>query len=71
MNSEPEPNHTEYLKALDRMTEGQRLKKAFELSTPGRSLFRAGLKQAFPELSDDKFEELYRERLALCHNRNW
>jgi hypothetical protein len=53
------------------MTEEQRLVKAFELTQMARELFRAGLREAFPDLPEKKFEELYRKRLDLCHNRNW
>ena len=53
------------------MTPEQRLSKALELSDTARSLFRAGLRQRFPELAEDQFHELYLERLKLCHNRNY
>ena len=65
------PNHKIYLRALRHMTPEQRLSKALELSDAARSLFRAGLRQRFPELSDDEFQRLYLERLELCHNRNY
>ncbi len=64
-------NHKEYIKILRKMTPEQRLSKALELSETARSLFRAGLRQGFPELSDDEFHRLYLERLELCHNRNY
>jgi hypothetical protein len=71
MDIKPQPNHAQYIESLRRMTEEQRLLKSFELTNRARELFRAGLKQAFPELPEKEFEELYRKRLDLCHNRNW
>ncbi|MFH0940085.1 MAG: hypothetical protein V1899_12520 [Planctomycetota bacterium] len=71
MNPKPQPNHREYIEVLRRMTPEERLLKAFELSNSARELFREGLRQAFPELSEKDFEELYKKRLDLCHNRNW
>lgn len=71
MNPKPQPNHALHIQTLRNMTEEQRLVKAFELTQMARELFRAGLREAFPDLPEKKFEELYRKRLDLCHNRNW
>jgi len=71
MDMKPEPNRKKYIEVLRSMTPEQRVMKAFELSRMTRELFRAGLKQAFPNLPDKQFEELYRKRLDKCHNRNW
>jgi hypothetical protein len=53
------------------MTPEQRLLKAFQLSEFSKELFRAGLSKRFPNLSQAKFQELLRQRLQLCHNRNY
>jgi hypothetical protein len=71
MNIKPQPNRKQYIEALRKMTPEQRVMKAFELSEMTRKLFRAGLKQAFPHLAENEFEELYRKRLDKCRNRNW
>ena len=48
MDPKPRPNHQLYLAALRRLTPEQRLLKAFELTELSRELFRAGLRQRFP-----------------------
>lgn len=65
------PNHAMYLEVLRRMTPAQKLAKAFELSEMTRKLFRQGLRERFPDLSEEDFHKLYLERLARCHNRNY
>jgi 23S rRNA A2030 N6-methylase RlmJ len=65
------PNDSMYLEVLRRMTPEQKLAKAFELSEMARQLFRQGLRERFPELSEEDFHKLYLERLARCHNRNY
>ena len=69
MSAKPQPNHGVYLDILRRQTPDQRLAKAFELGEFSRSLFREGLRQRFPHLSDDELQHLYLERLEKCHNR--
>lgn len=71
MDPKPHPNHAEYLKALRRMTPEERLLKAFELSEMAKELFMDGLRQRFPDLSEDERKRIYLERLAKCHNRNY
>lgn len=53
------------------MTPEQRLRKALELGEFTRSLFKQGLRERFPEMSDDDIHDLYVKRLAKCHNRNY
>ncbi len=67
----PQPDHRVYLETLRRMSPQQRLSKTFELSDNVRRLFRQGLRQRFPDLSEEEFEQLYLKRLSLCHNRNY
>jgi len=71
MDPKPHPNHREYIATLRRMTPGQRLEKAFELSEFAKELFRQGLRRRFPHLAEEAFHQLYLNRLAKCHNRNY
>jgi hypothetical protein len=71
MDPKPRPNHRRYIAALQKMSPEQRLAKAFELSAFAKALFRDGLRQRFPELSEEDFQRLFLERLAKCHNRNY
>ena len=52
MDPKSRPNHQLYLAALRRLTPEQRLLKAFELTELSRELFRAGLRQRFPEADE-------------------
>ncbi len=63
--------HKRYLALLRAMSPEQRLKKTFEMGAFGRALFTTGLRKRFPELPEEKFQKLLRERLDLCHNRNY
>jgi hypothetical protein len=69
MTTKARPNHALYLRVLRAQTPEQRLAKAFELGEFSRALFREGLRQRFPHLSDDELHRLYLERLEKCHNR--
>lgn len=71
MDAKPRPNHREYILALRRMTPGERLKKACEMSDFGRRLFLAGLRRRFPNVSEQTLHRQYLDRLAKCHNRNY
>ena len=71
MDPKPRPNHKLYIRMLRRMTPGQRLAKAFDLSEFTRRLFADGLRKRFPDLSEEDFQELLRTRLDKCHNRNY
>jgi hypothetical protein len=71
MERKPQPNHALYLAVLRRMTPEQRLRKAFELSAAARARFEHGLRHRFPSLDETAFRRLLRERLDLCHNRNY
>jgi hypothetical protein len=69
MDPKSRPNHQLYLAALRRLTPEQRLLKAFELTELSRELFRAGLRQRFPEADEAELQRIYRKRLERCHNR--
>jgi hypothetical protein len=53
------------------MTPGQKLQKVFELSELGKSLFRAGLRQRFPEATEEELHRIFLNRIEKCHNRNY
>lgn len=67
----PTPNRERYLEILRRMTPGERLAKAFELSETGKQLMLAGLRHQFPNASEPEIRRMYLEGIALCHNRNY
>lgn len=71
MDPKPRPNQEQYMRILHRMTPTERLMKAFELSDQSKQAFREGLRQRFPDMAEDKLHELFLQRLALCHNRNY
>jgi hypothetical protein len=68
MDPKPRPNHQIYLEALRRQTPEQRLLKAFELTDLSRELFRAGLRQRFPQAGEAELERIYLERLTQSCN---
>ncbi len=68
MDQKPRPNQQLYLEALRRLTPEQRLLKAFELTDLSRDLFRAGLRQRFPDASEGELQRMYIERLTACRN---
>ncbi|MGC4007320.1 MAG: hypothetical protein QM811_31015 [Pirellulales bacterium] len=67
----PKPNRRLYIEALRRMGPHARLQKAFELSEQAKTLFRRGLRERFPDLSEEEFHKLFLKRLELCHNKNY
>lgn len=71
VDPKPRPNHRMYIEALRRMTPEERLAKAFELSTFGKELFLHGLKERYPDLSEEEIKKIYLERISKCHNRNY
>lgn len=71
MDIKPRPNHKLYIQILRRMTPDERLLKAFELSDFTRALFLDGLRQRFPDKSEEEIKKIYLKRLDKCHNRNW
>jgi hypothetical protein len=71
MRPKRQPNRRIYIETLRRMTPEQRLLKAFELSEFSKSLFVHGLRQRFPDLTEEEFRKLLLERLSKCHNRNY
>ena len=54
MNIKKHLNHKIYIKILRNMSPQKRLLKAFELSDFSKKLFIHGLKNRFPDLSDEE-----------------
>lgn len=71
MDIKPRPNHQHYIEILRSMTPEQRLQKAFEMSDFVKALFKQGLRERFPALSEAEFHQLYLDRLEKCHNSNY
>lgn len=71
MDIKPEPNRKLYIEILRKMTPQQRLLKSFELTAMSKSLFLQGLKKRFPDKNEKEIKEIYLERIAKCHNRNY
>jgi hypothetical protein len=67
----PRPNQAQYLEILRRMTPAEKFAKVCELTELMRECLRAGLRQRFPELSDEERHQLYLRLLAKCHNQNY
>ena len=63
--------HKKYIEILRSMTPQQKIDKIFELNKLGDDLFRAGLKERFPNLNEEKFNKLYKSRIEKCYNRSW
>jgi hypothetical protein len=71
MDPKPRPNRKLYIEILRRMTVEQKLQKVFELSEMANTLFRAGLRERFPDATEEELHRIYLERLEKCHNRNY
>ena len=71
MDPKPRPQRRAYLQVLRNMTPEERVQKAFEMSAFTKQLFKQGLRERFPELSDADLHEIYLARLAKCHNKNY
>ncbi len=65
------PNHQRSLAILRNMSPQEKLEQVFKLNSRTLQLFRIGLRQRYPELNDEQFEQLYLQMRARCHNRNY
>ena len=63
--------HREYIKIIRRLTPEERLKKCFELNELAKQLFLTGLKNRFPNLSQEEIKKLYLKRINKCHNLDY
>ena len=70
MNQKPQPHRRLYLEILSKMTPGQRLKKAFELTEFSRKLFDQGLRKRFPNATEDELRTIRLARFQQWHKRN-
>jgi len=66
-----DPGHKVYLQVLKTMTPEVRLLKAFELHDFATELFKHGLRERFPDATEDELRAIYLERIEKCHNRNY
>ena len=71
MDPKPRPNRKRYLETLRTMSPQARVAKAFELSEETRAVLLAGLRTRFPDLEEGELHQLFLNRLAQCHNRNY
>ena len=65
MNPKPQPNHQQYLQALQDLGPEGRFKKMLELTQRSKNLFLHGLRKRFPEKTEEEISELYLEKLKL------
>jgi hypothetical protein len=65
------PNKQRYHNILKVMTPQEKLEKSFDLTDFSNAAFKAGLRNRYPDLTDDELEQLYLEKLRSCHNRNY
>lgn len=71
MQLKPQPNRHRYIEVLRRLSPEQRLRKALGLGEFTRAVFKEGLRERFPDLTEDELHDLYAKRMAKCHNRNY
>ena len=71
MESNKRTAHEVYIDVIRSMAPADRLRKAFEITELTRRLFKQGLRERFPEKTDDEIHRIYLERLAECHNQNY
>ncbi len=53
------------------MSDEKKLEITLQLSHFTKQLFIEGLRERFPEKSENDIKKLYLERLQLCYNRNY
>ncbi|MFZ3085348.1 MAG: hypothetical protein WA097_01745 [Candidatus Hydromicrobium sp.] len=63
--------HREYIKIIRRLTPEEKLKKCFELNELTKQLFLTGLKNRFPDLSQEEIKKIYLKRINKCHNLDY
>jgi hypothetical protein len=70
---DPKPRHNRrrHLQILRSLSPDDKLRQAFELSDLVRQLFYEGLRRRYPDHPPERLHQLYLERLAKCHNRNY
>ena len=63
--------HRVQIEVLRRMTAEERLRKALELGDWTRQLFKQGLRERFPEASEEELQAIFLERMKKCYNREY
>jgi hypothetical protein len=63
--------HRVQIEVLRRMTPEQRLLKALELGDWTRALLKQGLRQRFPQASEEEIHRIFLERMQKCYNREY
>jgi len=65
------PNKQRYHEILKGMTPQEKVEKVIELSNLANAAFLAGLRNRYPQLSDNELKELYLEKRRTWHNQNY
>jgi len=60
-----------YIKMIRNMSYEDRLGKCFELNDFTKQLFLIGLKNRFPDCSEEEIKEIYLKRIDKCRNLNY
>lgn len=60
-----------YDEILKKMSFEEKVLKMFELSDYSNKLLWFGLKNKYPEITEEKLKNKYFKRLLKCHNRNY
>lgn len=68
--AKPQPNRGLYIEALRRLTDEQRLEKAFELSEMTHEALRVAIRTRYPDMTPERQHAIYLERLERCRRRN-
>ena len=63
--------HREYIKIVRKLTPEKKLGKCFDLNEFTKALFLTGLRNRFPNLSEEEIKKIYLKRVARCHNLNY
>jgi len=64
-------SHKEYIKIIRKLTPEKKLKKCFALNEFTKALFLIGLRNRFPNLSEEEIKKIYLKRITKCHNLNY
>lgn len=65
------PDDGIYIDVLRHMTPEEKLLRAFDLHEFATRCFLYGLRERFPDATDDEIRTIYLERIDKCHNRNY
>ena len=71
ISNQIDADHAAYIRSLKGLTPEQRLDIAFELTEFSRELFRQGLRDRFPEKTEEAIDCIFLECIDRCHNKNY